>query len=147
MLSEHNDLPAPPGSFLPYERMLASSLKPFLRELTTIDAAVLVSYVCAERNAAIADIVTSSTEGLLKPGALRYGRHSSMEFNWGEQPALTLRMELTRDRLLALFNIVLHGRYLGIEILGIVHKEAVADAEDSLRLFASALADAALPRH
>lgn len=133
--------------FFVFEEVLGRRLKPFLSELTTINAGVMVYYICTERNAAIADIIASSTEGLMKPGALRYGRDASLDFSWGEQPAVTLRMELLHTKLTTVFNIVFHGKFVGIDIVDIDYLDGPPEGPERLSLFTTALADAEIQRH
>jgi hypothetical protein len=127
--------------FLACERMLGRLIRPFISELCTIDPGLMISYICTERNGNIGDIVDSSTEVLRRPEWLRYGQIATVDFDWGEDPAVTLQMEFLHDTLTAFFNLVLEGRFVGVDILAIFYKEAVRDAAEKLRRFSEAMAE------
>jgi hypothetical protein len=134
-----------PAEILGYERLLAEGLRPFLHELVMVEGGVMVSYVCGGQHANLGDIIVSSSECAVKPGRLHYGNHAQLDFDWGEEPAVTLAMELRDERLTAFFHIIFGQDHVGVDILGIQFAETLADPEQRLRLFAAALADARLP--
>jgi hypothetical protein len=128
--------------FLVYERLLASSLKEFISELCLTNAGAMIAYICADHHDNIDDIITSSAELLLRPGLLRYAQSSSIEFEWGRAPSVTIDMEFCHRSLTAYFRIVFDGQSVGIDIIGILFSEPAGDADENLRRFVGALAEA-----
>jgi hypothetical protein len=128
---------------LSYESVLAEGLKGFLSELVMVNGAVMVSYICNNQHANLDDIIVSSSECAIKPGRLYYGNHAHIEFDWGEAPSVAIAMELRDDRLTAFFEVVLGDDHVGVDIRGIHFVDLLGDAEDNLRRFAAAVADAA----
>jgi hypothetical protein len=125
-----------------YEQLLAAALKPLVAELVLVNAGILVSYICNRQDAAIADLVDSSSELTLRPGSLRYGRHADVEFEWGEWPIVTLGLEFVGSCVEAHFRLVFGRRSVGIEILGLIFGRCLDDEAANLSRFAAALEDA-----
>jgi len=128
--------------FLVYEELLAHSIRPVISELYMVNAGAMVGYIFADQKANIDDIVSSSTELLLKPGRLRSGRAASVDLEWGQLPAVSISMEFHHASLIAFFRIVFEDRFVGIDIEGILYSEVMGDAEENRRRLAYALADA-----
>jgi len=133
---------ADPAALLAYESVLAEGLKGFLAEMVMVNAGVIVSYICTNQHAHLDDIIGSSMENRLKPGRLRYTNHAQVDFEWGEAPSVALAMELRDARLTASFRVVFGGDHVGVDIRGIHFAELIGDADDNLRRFADAVADA-----
>jgi hypothetical protein len=125
--------------FLAYERLLGRWIRPFIAELYMVNAGIMASYICTQQNANIGDIVASSTEALMRPEALRYGQSATLALDWGEAPAITIRMEFLHDSLTAFFDLVFEQSTVGVRILGILYKEAVVSAEDNFARFSQAV--------
>jgi hypothetical protein len=128
-----------------YERLLGEALRPVMAELTLVDAGLLVTCICQRQEAAIAELVDSSCELAVKPGALRYDGHADVTFEWGEWPRITLGLGFLCDGLEAHFRLVFGRRTLGIEVVGLIFGEPLADHDENLRRFAAALGDSRLP--
>ena len=131
---------------LPYESLLASGLKDFLRELTMVNGGAMVSYVCNNQHANLNDIIGSSMEGSLKPGRLFYAEHAEIDFDWGEAPSVAFAMELHDAKLTAFFNVIFGSDHVGVDIRGISFADALGEPEQNLRRFAAAVADAREPQ-
>ena len=132
------------SELLAYETVLAEGLRGFLAELVMINGGVLVSYVCNNQHAHLDDLIDSSMECRIKPGRLQYGNQAQIDFDWGEAPSVTLAMELRDERLTAFFRVIFGGDHIGIDIRGIHFAEGMGVAEENLRRFAAAVADARL---
>ncbi len=126
------------------EVLLANGLKDFLSELVMINGGVMVSYVCNNQHAHLGDIIGSSMEHRIKPGRLHYSNRAEMDFDWGEAPSVALGMELRDERLTAFFDVVFGRDYVGIDLNGIHFTDLRGDADENLRRFAAAVADARL---
>ncbi len=125
--------------FVAFEKLLGTSIRPFLSELYMVSPGTMIAYICADKDANIEDIVASSTEALVRPDSLRYGKIATVDFDWGETPAVTIRMEFLHDSLTAFFDLVFRGGYVGVDILGIRYKDAIGSAEQNLQRFAEAM--------
>src|SRR5262249_44492382 len=128
------------GALLSYEKLLAENLKGFLAELCLIGAGIFISYIEADKDENITDMVDSSAELTLKPGLLRYGRHASVESNWGFPPEVSIDLELHHATLAAFFRVIFEAQAVGIHIDGILFSEALGAPEENLRRFERALA-------
>ena len=135
-----------PAELLAYETVLAQGLRGFLAELVMVNAGVVVSYICNDQHAHLEDIIGSSTENRIKPGRLHYTNHAQIEFDWGEAPSVALAMELRDARLTAFFRVVFGGDHIGVDIRGIHFTDVMGDADEALRRFTDAVADAQFPR-
>jgi len=133
-----------PAELLAYETVLAEGLKGFLAELVMVNAGVIVSYICNNQHAHLDDIIGSSTENRIKPGRLHYTNHAQIDFDWGEAPSVALAMELRDARLTASFRVVFGGDHIGVDIRGIHFADRIGDADDNLKRFSDAVADARL---
>ena len=126
------------------EVLLANGLKDFLSELVMVNGGVMVSYVCNNQHAHLGDIIGSSTEHRIKPGRLHYSNRAEMDFDWGEAPSVALGMELRDERLTAFFDVVFGRDYVGVDLSGIHFADRRGDADENVRRFAAAVADARL---
>ena len=133
------------GEILAYERILADGLRDFLSELATINGGTMVSYICNSQHAHLDDIIGSSTELMIKPGRLHYGKQAVIDFDWGQMRSVAIAMELRDERLTAYFRVVFGDDFVGVDISGIEFAEACAGgSEESLRRFSEAVSDARL---
>lgn len=127
--------------FIAFEKLLGKSIRPFLSELYMVSPGTMIAYICADQNANIEDIVASSTEALGRPGSLRYGKVATVDFDWGEAPAVTIRMEFLHDTLTAFFDLIFQRGFVGVDILGILYKDTIGSAAENLQRFAEATAE------
>ncbi len=133
------------AELLPFEAVLAEGLRGFLAELIMINGGLMVSYICNNQHANLDDLIGSSMECRIKPGRLLYGNDAQVDFDWGEAPSVQLAMELRDAHLTAFFRVIFGGDHIGIDIRGIHFTDLSGTAEDNLRRFATAVADARLP--
>jgi hypothetical protein len=131
---------------LAYETVLAEGLKGFLSELIMVNGGVMLSYICNNQHAHLDDIITSAMECAIKPGRLHYGNEAEIDFDWGEAPSVAIAMELRDEKLTAFFRVILGADHVGVDIRGIHFVDQAGGAEDDLRRFAAAVADARLRR-
>lgn len=149
MLNSHDSnviwkQPSNPQELHPYEALLARSLKPVIGELCMMEASVMARYIMSERHATLGDIINSSTELTLKPGALRYGNAASVDFDWGDYPLIELGMEFFHSSLTAYFRIVFGREHVGIDIKGIRFGDGLGEPTENFGRFSAAIADAHL---
>jgi hypothetical protein len=130
-----------------YERMLGEAFRPVMAELSMVDAGLLVTCICRQQEAALAELVDSSCELVVKPGALRYDGHADVSFAWGEWPRVTLGLGFLCHGVEAHFRLIFGRRAVGIELAGLIFAQPLADHEENLRRFAAALGDSRLPAH
>jgi len=125
-----------------FEKLLASTLRDVLSELFYTNAGILMTYINAGKTNIIDDILASSSERSLKPGMLRYGQHATTFSDWGTAPTVTIDMELHHPELCTYFKIIFDERAVGVHIDSIFFTEDVAEVDNGLSRFASALTDA-----
>jgi hypothetical protein len=128
-----------------FEQLLANALKPVVAELTMVNGGLVVSYICNRQEASLADLIDSSCELALKPGAVRYGKSSEVDFDWGEWPMVMIGLEFVHRTVHAHFRLVFGRSTVGVEVLGLIFAEPLAGHEEDLSRFAAALDDARLP--
>ena len=127
--------------FLSFERTLGENLKPFMAEVYFVNAGIMASYIYSKRQGNLADIVTSSAEALHRPGMLRYARQATIDFDWNSALAITLRIEFVHETLTALFDVVFNADYVGVDIIGIIYRDAFDEPGELYTRFVSAVAE------
>lgn len=132
----------PPIEAMTYERLLATALRPLLSELVYTNAGVLMAYIHAGKTSVIDDIMESSAELSLKPGALRYARNATTHTDWGTAPVVTIDMEFHQETICSFFKIVFDARSVGVQIDTIIFYDGLKDPPANLARFADALAAA-----
>jgi len=135
------------SEFAVYERLLAHAIKRFISELCLTNAGTMIAYICADQHDNIDDIVASSAELFLRPGALHYAQHSEIDFEWGHAPLVTIEMKLCHPVMTTFFRIVFDDRFVGIDIFGALFREEIGSAMENARRFVRSLADALAPQH
>ncbi len=104
--------------FIPCERLLGESIRPFMAEVYLVDPGTMAHYIYARRDGNLCDLLASSAEILVRPDMLRYARRAAVDFDWDKAFAIALRMEFVHDSLTALFDLVFDDHAVGIDILG-----------------------------
>jgi len=137
--------PATLREFAIFERLLARTIKKFISELCLTNAGAMIAYICADHHENIDDIITSSAELFLRPGTLRYAQNSEVDFEWGRAPTVTIDMEFCHATLTTFFRIVFDGRFVGVDIIGILFRDAFGTPQENTRRFVEALAEALDP--
>lgn len=127
--------------FVAYEQLLGESIKPFMAEVYLVNLGIMASYVLAEHDANLTDILDSSAEALSHPELLRYARSSAVREDLDSVPIIAIRMEFVHDTLTALFDIVLGRDSVGVDILGISYRDSITAPEEGLKRFTRAVAD------
>ncbi len=136
----------PPLALLPYEKLLAETLRGFLAELCLTNAGVVMSYISHRRDENMDDLIASSAELFLKPGCLRYARRATIETDWGTPPHVSIDMTFACAQLRAAFRIVFAAAVIGVNVDRIEFASGGPE-EDGLARFAAALASARLAGH
>lgn len=127
--------------FVSYERILGETLKPFMAEVYLVNAGVLASYVYAQHQANLGDIVASSAEGLRRPGLLRYARQAAVNVDWNSALAISLRMEFVHETLTTVFDVVFNSNYVGVDILVISYHDGPVEQEEGYQRFTRAIGE------
>ncbi|MGX1101214.1 hypothetical protein [Amorphus sp. MBR-141] len=127
-----------------YERLLARTLRPFINELQLIDAGVLIGYILLEREKLLEDLIDSSAENFLKPGAIHYGRAACARCEWGSKPTAAIELELRHPQLTAYFSVVFEADFVGINLHGILYSGAPGEDEENWLRFAAVVAECSL---
>lgn len=122
-----------------FEVLLGDSIKPFLSEIYMINARILATYIIAEHDGNVGDMVDSSLEMLRRGELLRYARSAAVEFDWDASFAITIRMEMVHDTLRAVFDLVLQNDTIGVDIVDIVFSSEPESREHAYAQFARAM--------
>ncbi|MDQ0506671.1 hypothetical protein [Xanthobacter agilis] len=128
-----------------FETLLATALRGVIAELFFTEAGLLIGYINAGQASNIEDIVDSSAELTLKPGALRYGRHAITQSDWGRPPTVSLDLEFHHTTLSVYFKLVFEATSVGVAIDGIDFRAHCTSHEESLALLRAALEDSRAP--
>jgi hypothetical protein len=119
-------------------------MRPVMAELTMINAGLIVTCICNRHDEALAELIDSSAELAIKPGALRYDGHADIAFDWGEWPRITLGLGFLGRDVEAHFHLVFGRHSVGIELTGLIFADLLGEADENLRRFAAALGDSRL---
>ncbi|MBS7537946.1 hypothetical protein [Ancylobacter lacus] len=132
----------PELALLPFEQMLAETLRGFLAELCLTNAGVVMAYISRSQDANIEDLVASSAELFMKPGRVRYARHATMETEWGFPPNVSIDMHFREEAIEAAFRVEFGDTAIGVHIDRIAFPAGPGTPDDNLRRFGAALASA-----
>lgn len=124
-----------------FECVLAMALRGVVAELFFTEAGLLIGYINAGQANNIEDIVASSAERTLKPGALRYGRHALTHSDWGRPPTVSLDLEFHHATLSVYFKLVFDATSVGVSIDSIDFRVPYASHDEGLELLRAALED------
>jgi len=125
-----------------YEQALARALREVITELFFTNAGSLIAFIDGGKSAHIEDIVASSAERSLRPGALRYGGHAATHSDWGRAPQVDIHLEFHHAGLSVYFQLSFDAVAVGISIASIVFPHAVAAPAERLTRLEAALGDA-----
>ncbi|MCQ8780913.1 hypothetical protein [Mangrovibrevibacter kandeliae] len=98
------------------ERALADGIKEVVAELRLVDVTDYIAFIRLERFANIADLIRSSSELHLKPGALRFGFGGDVELTWSSSPLITLDMEFQYEPVSAHFRLELGAANAAVDL-------------------------------
>ncbi len=98
------------------ERIIAESLVDVASELRLVDLRHLVSLVENGEEAAIADLVNSSTEMFFEKGTLHYALSAQCALLWDEPPVVKIDMEFRHENVSAYFRLTLGRSRAGVEL-------------------------------
>jgi len=125
--------------FIACERMLGETLKPLMAEIYLVNCGIMASYIFAQSDANLRDVLESSMEALRRPELVRYGRRAAVEIDWESRVAITLGMEFVHESLTAEFELVFNCDCVGVDITGIAYRGEPVD--DGYALLARAISD------
>lgn len=128
-----------------FESVLATALRGVVAELFFTEAGLLIGYINAGQTNNIEDIVASSAERTLKPGALRYGRHALTHSDWGRPPTVSMDLEFHHQTLAVYFKLVFDATSVGVAIDSIQFHVPYNSHEEGVTLLRAALEDSRAP--
>lgn len=129
-----------PGDRRSFEKVLADTLRPFIRELLLVDAGTLIGYALAEDSSNLEDIIASCGECVATQALLRYGGCAVATCEWGKAPAVSIELELHHAALTTFFRIVLAAESVEIELHGLVFPGPAPDAAEAWSRYRAAFA-------
>lgn len=124
-----------------FEVLLGESIRPFLAEIYLINARILATYIIAEHDGNVGDMVDSSLEMLRRPELLRYARSAAVDFDWDASFAITIRMEFVHETVRALFDLIVENDTVGVDIIDVTFRGDVVDRDEAYALFARAMTE------
>jgi hypothetical protein len=89
------------------EKILAESMRGFVRELRLVDAQHYVAFITLERFSNIADIIDSAAERFFAPGFLKMGMGAEVTLDWDTAPAVTLDLIMQPSGARVYFSVTL----------------------------------------
>ncbi|WP_019996963.1 hypothetical protein [Aureimonas ureilytica] len=98
------------------ERLVANGIREVVAELRLVEAIDYVAFLRMEAYGNIADIVDSSTQLFLQPGALRFADGGEIHLTWGTPPAIDLDMELRLPEVSVHFRLSLSATRSNVHI-------------------------------
>ncbi|WP_182084930.1 hypothetical protein [Aureimonas sp. ME7] len=120
------------------EKALANGIKEVVAELRLVDVVDYVAFLRMDHLGNIADIVESSAQLYLAPGALRFAGGGDVHLTWGSAPTIDLDMEFHAPDVTVHFRLVLSATQAGVQINYIAFAEPDADpASNTARLEAA----------
>lgn len=122
-----------------FERLLADVLKPFVRELLLVDAAVLIGYALSEDCSNFEDIIASCGEAIATPALLRYGGCVAVTCEWGSAPVVAIELELHHMALTTFFQVMLAANSVEIQLHGLIFPGPAPAPAEAWRQYRAAL--------
>lgn len=124
------------------ERILANGIKEVAAELRLVEVVDYVAFLRMELLGNIADIVDSSAQLYLRPGALRFADGGEVRLAWGSVPVIDLDMEFRAPAVTVHFRLELSATKAGVQINYIAFADPDADPEINTRRLADAVEEA-----
>lgn len=128
------------------ERIVAEAISPVASELRLLDAADLVSLLRFECYGNLADLVASAAELYFLPGTVVFGAGGDYKLDWGDEPEVTLDLELRPQGVTVYTRLQLGNERAGVEITHVAFDNPAADPDDNTALLAASLRDAQFKR-
>ncbi len=98
------------------ERLVANGIREVVAELRLVEAIDYVAFLRMEAYGNIADIVESSAQLYLQPGALRFADGGEVHLTWGSAPTIDLDMELRLPEVSVHFRLSLSATRAAVHI-------------------------------
>ncbi len=121
------------------ERLLANGIKEVVAELRLVEVVDYVAFLRMEAYGNIADIVESSAQLYLQPGALRFAEAGEVSLSWGSTPTIELDMEMRLPEVSVHFRLGLSSTNASVHINYIAFSEPDADPAANTRRLADAI--------
>ncbi|MFD1328405.1 hypothetical protein [Mycoplana ramosa] len=128
------------------ERIVAEAIGPVASELRLLDAADLVSLLRFECYGNLADLVASAAELYFLPGTVVFGAGGDYKLDWGDQPEVTLDLELRPRGVTVYARLQLGNERAGLEITHVAFDDPMADPDDNTALLAASLRESQFKR-
>ncbi|WP_245413446.1 hypothetical protein [Mangrovicella endophytica] len=114
---------------------MANGIKEVVAELRLVEVVDYIAFLRMNHYGNIADLVRSSSELHLKPGALRFANSGDIRLNWGSVPIIALDMEFHYEPITAHFRLELGSANAAVDISYLVIDNPSSDPEvDTARL-------------
>ena len=126
------------------EKALANGIKEVVAELRLVDVVDYVAFLRMDLHGNIADIVESSAQLYLAPGALRFAHGGDVHLNWGSAPAIDLDMEFHGVEVTVHFKLSLTATKAAVHINYIAFSDPDADPAANTERLKAAIASARL---
>lgn len=126
------------------EKVLADGIKEVVAELRLVDVADYVAFLRMDALGNIADLVESSAQLYLRPGALRFADGGDVHLGWGTVPTIDLDMEFRAPEVTVHFRLALSATTAAVHINYIAFAEPDTDPDINTDRLAGAVADARL---
>lgn len=126
------------------ERALADGIKEVVAELRLVEVVDYIAFIRLDKLGNIADLVRSSSELHLKPGALRFGYGGEVDLSWGTTPVVTLEMEFRYEPATVHFRLELGAVNAAVDITYIHFDDADDDPSADTERLVRAIEEARL---
>lgn len=126
------------------EKVLANGIKEVVAELRLVEVADYVAFLRMDALGNIADLVESSAQLYLRPGALRFADGGDVHLGWGTVPTIDLDMEFRAPEVTVHFRLALSATNAAVHINYIAFAEPDTDPDINTERLAAAVAAARL---
>ncbi|MEF2071716.1 hypothetical protein [Consotaella aegiceratis] len=109
------------------ERILADGIQEIVAELRLVEVVDYIAFLRMNQYGNIADIVRSSSELHMKPGALRFADGGDVEISWGSVPVIMLDLTFRHEPVTVHFRLELGAVNAAVDISYI---EAAPDLDE-----------------
>ncbi|MFD2236369.1 hypothetical protein [Aureimonas populi] len=124
------------------EKLLAGAVKEVAAELRLVDVADYVAFLRMDQLGNIADLVESSSQLYLRPGALIFGNGGDIHLTWGTPPSIDLDLEFRSEGVTAHFRLGLTATNASVRITYIAFAEPDAAPEANTERLRAAIESA-----
>lgn len=141
-MGSHVMLNARNGHAADRERLVANGIKEVVAELRLVEVVDYIAFLRMDALGNIADIVDSSAQLYLRPGALRFADGGEVHLAWGGVPTIDLDMEFRAPGVTVHFRLELSATKAGVHINYIAFADPDADPTVNTERLAAAVEEA-----